>query len=355
MVATDIAVWASTPDEWAHRQPMIAGALNALSASDRSAVQSWVANKPELPAIAELGSDIADAGQFAFGGMLSNAIWDAIANAGAESDSAVRAALEASRDAGSPSFWTSVGSAAKRIHRNYPALKSLLARGDISKKRGLAIYEDLWAEYEKTKTTKRLASYVSFHDLQALSVAELDRCNAQVRHSHSLHLNQTSGASSSPANSPPLSAGGLAQQIVDHKMPATKNPWRGSEVRYIPGLGGAVESMRLVLDAGDRIIMGVLSGVTGGMTPEHYLYVVGHRGNAFVCTDSDPNNEKPGVLPTKGIRYLYFDPAANRLSSAPTDESFPIDWDPAIREDRFQMDGPHRYQALTIAKLPRRR
>ena len=352
MVASDIAAWSSTPEEWATHQPTVAASLNRLSPADQAVVQAWVANKPELAQINELGKPVAEAGQFFFGSVLWEEIAAEISSAGANGDPDIVAALKASGIAGAANFWTSLKPAAKVINKSFPALKGLLRGGDASKKHGLAIYDGLWSEYEKTKTTAGVAKYHSFYDMQALAIAQMDRCNAQVRHAHTLHLNQASGKH---APSPSLTAGGLAQSIVEYRLPKSKSPWRGSEVRFISGLGGAVESMKAVLDAQDRIIMGVLSGATGSMTPEHYLYVVGYRGNTLICSDSDPNNEKPGVLPTKGITYLYYDPAANRLSSAPTDDAFPINWDPAVGDNRFQMSGAHRYQALSIAKLPTKR
>ena len=353
MIAAAVASWSTQPTKWAEYEKILGPQLANLSPADKGEVISWVTNKPELAHISELGQTVADAGQFAFGSMLAGKIAETIDAAGAGGDATIKAAFKASTTANDPGFWKLAAAAAKVIRKSFPALGGLLAVGDPSKKRGLTIYEELWAEYQKSKTTAGLAKHLSLYEMQALAIAELDRCNAQVRHMHALHTNVGPKAAHGP--SPALSHGGLASGVKDYRVPKTKEPWRASQVRYIGDLGSAVGSMRAVLDAEDRIIMGVLSGATGGMTPEHYLYVIGYRGNAFICSDSDPNNEKPGVLPTKGITYLYYDPAANRLSSAPSDEAFPIDWDPTVGEGRFQMSGAHRYQALTIAKLPAKR
>jgi hypothetical protein len=55
-------------------------------------------------------------------------------------------------------------------------------------------------------------------------------------------------------------------------------------------------------------------------------------------------------MPVTGITYLYYDAAANRLSTAVTDDDFPIRHQDG--ENRFQMNGPHRYQALMVSVLP---
>lgn len=354
MLAASVADWAARPTDWAtfSATPGITTALAALGAGDRAALLGWIANKPELAHVAELGKGVADAGQFAFGSMLADEIWTLIVAAGAGAEPVIRRAFSSAADRDSPTFGSDNAAAATLARSRFPALAPVLADRRTDKKRGLEIYENLWGEYERSRTTTRLAQFRNLSDLHALAIAEADRCNAQVRHMHTLH----SGATGHPGGpAPALTHSGLATGIKDWRAPAVAGPWRASEVRYIADLGVAVASMRAVLDAGRRLIVGVLSGGQGSLHPEHYLYVLAHRGDTFICADSDPGNER-GALPTRGITYLYYDAAANRLSTAPTDSLFPIDYVPATppaRPDlRFQLNGVHRYQALSVSVLP---
>ncbi|MGE0058978.1 MAG: hypothetical protein AB7T32_13415 [Dehalococcoidia bacterium] len=360
-LASTLADWAVSPDKWADFEATVRGQIGALDPSDSVAVAVWVSNKPELAHLAEVGQDLLERGQFAFGQELYGTIWDKIHAEGGKDEQIFIDAIGAAANRDAPDFNEKQAAAAKLAADSYAGLKSVFGAKALSKKRGLAIYEAVWAEFEKTRTYTSLSRFLNMYDLHSLAIAEADRCNAQVRHTHALHTNL--GGSTPTGPEPKLAANGLVSDIKQHRRPKVEGPWRGSQVVFVGNLGAVVASMKAVLDSKRRIIAGVLSGATGGMTPEHYLYIIGYRGNSFICADSDPGNEQSGRMPISGVTYLYYDAAANRLSTAVTDDDFPIryierpdakptDSEQERMENRFQMNGPHRYQALMVSVLP---
>ncbi len=364
-LASKLADWVVSDKEWTARESQFRADIAALDPGDSTAVAAWVANKPELAHLAEATDTIVGGGQFAFGQALHDNIETMIRDAGGVASGKLLpefdAALGAAGDAFDADFYKKQAAAAKLAADSYPTLSSLFVAKPVSKKRGLSIYETVWAEFEKSRTLTTLARFVNMYELHSLSTAELDRCNAQVRHTHALHVNL--GADAPTGEAPKLAANGLATDIKQYPRPRISGPWRGSQVVFVGNLAAVVASMKAVLDSKRRIITGVISGAQGKTTPEHYLYIIGYRGNAFICADSDPGDEQDGRMPVSGITYLYYDAAANRLSTAVTDDDFPIryverpdakatDSERERMEDRFQMNGLHRYQALMVSVLP---
>jgi hypothetical protein len=103
-------------------------------------------------------------------------------------------------------------------------------------------------------------------------------------------------------------------------------------VQYKSDLAATVAKMRDAIDDGFLIKAGVLSGVctgTGGACsdagcctvrdPDHWLLVFGHDGaNQFVFWD--PFTEDSDLtVHCRGFGFLFFDPAARRLSTAKDD------------------------------------
>jgi len=90
----------------------------------------------------------------------------------------------------------------------------------------------------------------------------------------------------------------------------------------------------------------VMSGVkmdytTSRAAAEHSLMVVGHRGNAFMCADTDPGGE--GAVHTMtGYAGLFYDSAANTLGSG-------VGAGLEVDDAGMQPNHRHRYQAWTIA------
>ena len=72
-----------------------------------------------------------------------------------------------------------------------------------------------------------------------------------------------------------------------------------------------------------------------------WFMVVGHPGNAFMCSDSDPGGEGPAHLMT-GYAGLFYDAEGNTLSSG-------IGPGLEVDDRGFQPNHRHRYQAWTIA------
>lgn len=221
---------------------------------------------------------------------------------------------------------------------------------------GEQIFSEWWARYQKDKTAD-VTPYVNVFALHAHHQAALILCGAETGQIGTVYQNARKAAGET--KDPRAAFSGRLGTSVSREatiLPGTSTS-RGDVIRY-GDLAGAVTRMKAALDGGWVLHARVLSGATGSGNPddptEHSLLIIGYRGNAFVVSDSDPKNEGRNDLKT-GFTTLFFDPGANRLSTAPDEASFVVaaapgaDGRPVL--GNHQVDGHHRYQVWSVSSM----
>lgn len=148
----------------------------------------------------------------------------------------------------------------------------------------------------------------------------------------------------------------LVASVKDDMTPLAGDLFRGTVASYGADLGKEVERMRRALDDGWVIHARVLSGLYGGgasrAEAKHSIIVFGYEGDTFEYFDPDVGGSN---LKYSGFDKLYFDRAANRLSTARSEADFAVyEGDGAAGSNRFygwQARGVHRYQVTSIETL----
>jgi hypothetical protein len=136
-----------------------------------------------------------------------------------------------------------------------------------------------------------------------------------------------------------------ADRATDRSVLAGGGRVRGDEVVYRSDLATTVEQLRTAIKDGWVVHARVVSGIyldraaKGTPNEEHSLLIVGVSGDVFEYLDPDVSGASH---PSRSFNKLHFDPAANRLSTAPDDAGF------LVGDDGFQADGVHRYQVVRL-------
>ena len=207
-----------------------------------------------------------------------------------------------------------------------------------------AVWAPMWQQWLKTKTFPDITGARNFYKLAYLRMADLWACQPMAMKLAELYDAKATGGEVRAKE--PKFAFGSVQLYSGTKM--VKDPGSGETsetVLYRSDLGERVEQMRQALDHGWFVHVRVMSGVkmdytTSRAAAEHSLLVVGHRGNTFLCSDTDPGGEGAVHLQT-GYAGLFFDPVANTLASG-------VGGGLAVGGDGMQANNRHRYQAWTM-------
>ena len=207
-----------------------------------------------------------------------------------------------------------------------------------------AVWMPLWKKWIDTKTFPDLSGARNVYKLAYLRMADLWACQPMAMKLVELYDARATGADVRAKD--PKFAFGPVPVYQSTKLIKDKDGLVSETVKYRPDLGQRVEQMRQALDHGWFVHVRVMSGVKMDYTSsraagEHSLMVVGYRGNAFMCSDTDPGGEGAAHHMT-GYAGLFYDPEGNTLGSGVG---------PGLEVDDGGMQGNHRhrYQAWTIA------
>ena len=228
---------------------------------------------------------------------------------------------------------------------------------------GESIFTEWWGKYQKDKATADVGPYVNIYALHSHHSAALVQCGAQTGQIAQVYQNARKAAGES--KDPKAAFGAQLATHVSRDWAVLPGDMCRGDVLQFGNLADSVTRMKAALDGGWVLHIRVVSG-GGARTPhpqrigpgvfppkapadptEHSLLIIGYRGNGFVVSDADPHGERNPALDT-GFTTIYFDPGANRLSTAPDEASFPTingtddHGNPALGD--FQVDGRHRYQ-----------
>jgi hypothetical protein len=214
---------------------------------------------------------------------------------------------------------------------------------------GLGLYNMLSGLYLGAGSEPLLTSHLNVFKLHYLTLAEAVVCGFQANFLANLYRKRARAAGR-PEPDPKVKIGSLmlADSFKNDSRPFTvrgQSVMRGDVCHYGGSLAGGFAKIVAALDGGWLVHVRVMSGEGGGFpNGEHSLMVIGHQGNALTASDSDPNNEMDAILRT-GFTTLYYDPAVPRLSTAVSDDEFPV----LTADTRFQPNHRHRYQVLSVA------
>ena len=232
---------------------------------------------------------------------------------------------------------------------------------------GDAIFAEWWGKYQKEKAAPPVTPYVNIFALHAHHSRALIQCGSHTGQMAQLYQGARKAAGGS--KDPKAAFGAqLATGIHRDWAVLSGNLCRGDVLQYGGGLAESVARMKAALDGGWVLHIRVVSG-GGARTPhpqpvgarvvppkapadptEHSLLIIGYRGNGFVVSDSDPHGEIPSL--DTGFTTIYFDAAANRLSTAADEAGFPVvcgdDGRGGALLGDHQVDGHHRYQVWSV-------
>lgn len=233
-----------------------------------------------------------------------------------------------------------------------PAQKDTFKRhaGDHEWMGGLGLYNMLSGLYLGAGAEPSLNSHLNVFKAHYLLQAEAEVCGFQAGFLANL-FRKKARAEGRPEPDPKARIGGMmlaGKPTVDDTVRVVhgENVIRGEVCTYGAGLAQSVAKIVAALDAGWLVHVRVMSGYGGGFPAgEHSLMIVGHQGgNVLMASDSDPGGELDDMLKT-GFTPLYFDPAVPRLSTAVTDDEFPV----LAANKTHQRNHRHRYQVLSVA------
>jgi hypothetical protein len=235
----------------------------------------------------------------------------------------------------------------------FPA--ELLGPEDARLEVGAQIFEKLWKQYSNPKAGfPDLTPYVNLAHFQALRRWELIACKRTATLIAGRYVAGGGGGGTRSATTA-IKPTQLVGSVKTDSSVQAGDLSQGTVATYSTSLAKEVERMKRALDDGWVVHARVLSGVEGGgkskAEAEHSLIVYGYSGDAFEFYDPDVGGSN---IERTGFDRLFYDPKANRLSTAETDADFAVyassTADPGHRKG-FQASGVHRYQVSSIETL----
>lgn len=254
--------------------------------------------------------------------------------------------------------WASADAARKALRELAPAgpLAPYHGPEDARLEVGGAIFEQLWKAYEKPESPfPDLKPYATMSQYQALRRWEMQACKVTATRIAKRYIAAGGvGGKRSPGTA--IKPTALVANVKRDRTHVGGGRYRGDVATYSNKLSDEVEKMRRALDDGWVVHARVLSGIEGGgasgAEAEHSLIVFGHDGNTFEFFDPDVAGSN---LARSGFDKLYFDPDANRLSTARTEADFGAyaKEGPAgtSQHHGWHGHGVHRYQVTSIETL----
>jgi len=221
---------------------------------------------------------------------------------------------------------------------------------------GGAIFEKLWKAYESPNASfPDLAPYMTLGHYQALRRWEFQACKVTATRIAKRYI-AAGGVGGKREAGTAIKPTPLVASVKWDDTAVGGDRYRGGVASYSSKLGEEVAKMRRALDDGWVIHARVLSGLEGGgksgAEAEHSLIVFGYAGNTFEFFDPDVAGSN---VARSGFDKLYFDPVANRLSTASSEADFGV-YDAeglagSNRHHGWQASGVHRYQVSSIETL----
>src|SRR5829696_1057853 len=254
--------------------------------------------------------------------------------------------------------WKTADNARKALRELAPdgPMAALHGPEDARLEAGGAIFEKLWKAYENpTASFPDLAPYATLGHYQALRRWEMQACKVTATRIAKRYI-AAGGVGGKRDAGTAIKPTALVASVKWDDTPLGGDRYRGGVASYSRKLVDEVARMRRALDDGWVIHARVLSGLEGGgrsgAEAEHSLIVFGYDGNTFEFFDPDVAGSN---LARSGFDKLYFDPVANRLSTARTESDFGVyDADGPAGSNRhhgWQASGVHRYQVTSIETL----
>jgi hypothetical protein len=153
-----------------------------------------------------------------------------------------------------------------------------------------------------------------------------------------------------------------APTAIRNLLPGPEQDTLLGDVIFQTGVAQSVALMKVAIDAGHQIHARVLSGIGYGHDPlqpdrnakphwmgpppeEHSLIVFGYEGDSFVFSDPDASVSHH---PEPGFGMLFYDFAANRLSTARTTSMLWVTPAPSGNHRGGDTDGDKRYQVVRL-------
>jgi hypothetical protein len=233
---------------------------------------------------------------------------------------------------------------------------------------GSATVARLWDAYKKAGSAPPRLSGLTICDLRGVNGWELSACWTTTERIGAKFADSVKGkATRSPSTMLPETSlfADIRKRTRSERADDIANltaappvPVRGDEVIYDRRLPGIVVKMKAAIADGwtlhVRVISGIYLDMAGAGTPteEHSLLIYGADGDEFFCFDPDLNSNTgtprvaaagaSAAAPNSGRAFqsLFFDAAANRLTTAQSDAEFLVDG-----HGRDQ-NGVHRYQVV---------
>ena len=254
--------------------------------------------------------------------------------------------------------WKRADAARKALREAAPdgPMAALHGPEDARLEAGGAIFEKLWKAYESPNASfPDVAPYATLSHYQALRRWEMQACKVTATRIAKRYI-AAGGVGGNRDAGTAIKSTALVASVKWDDTPLGGDLYRGGVATYSTKLVDEVAKMRRALDDGWVIHARVLSGLEGGgksgAEAEHSLIVFGYDGNSFDFFDPDVAGSN---LARSGFDKLYYDPAANRLSTARTEADFGVYAadGPAgsNRHHGWQAGGVHRYQVTSIETL----
>jgi hypothetical protein len=254
--------------------------------------------------------------------------------------------------------WKTADAARKALRELAPdgPLAALHGPDDARLEAGGAIFEKLWKAYERPDAPfPDLSAYTTLSHYQALRRWEMQACKVTATRIAKRYI-AAGGVGGKRDPGTAIKSTALVASVKYDATPLGGELYRGGVATYSSKLVDEVGKMRRALDDGWVVHARVLSGIEGGgasgAEAEHSLIVFGYDGNTFDFFDPDvAGSNRAG----SGFDKLYFDPVANRLSTARNEADFGA-YDAegpegSNRHHGWQARGVHRYQVTSIETL----
>ena len=254
--------------------------------------------------------------------------------------------------------WSTADAARKALRELAPdgPLAALHGPEDARLEVGGAIFEKLWKAYEKPDAPfPDLTPYATMSHYQALRRWEMQACKVTATRIAKRYI-AAGGVGGGRSAQTAIKPTALVASVKYDETQVGADLFRGGVATYSSKLADEVERMRRALDDGWVVHARVLSGIEGGgasgAEAEHSLIVFGYDGDTFEFFDPDVAGSN---LARSGFDNLYFDRAANRLSTARTEADFgAYDQEGPAGTNRhhgWHAHGVHRYQVTSIETL----
>jgi hypothetical protein len=254
--------------------------------------------------------------------------------------------------------WKTADNARKALRELAPSgsMAALHGPEDARLEAGGLIFDKLWKAYADPQASfPDLTPYATLSQYQALRRWEMQACKVTAGHIAKRYI-AAGGVGGKRDPSTAIKPTALVASVKEDMTPLAGDLFRGTVATYGKDLHKEVERMRRALDDGwvvhARVLSGLYGGGPSGAEAKHSILVYGYSGDTFDYFDPDVAGSN---LARSGFDKLYFDRAANRLSTAQSEADFAVyeqtGPEGSNRYYGWQASGVHRYQVTSIETL----